>query len=60
MRDFYRVQIDSVPRHWIEREDGWTCIRICGKLDFSEIGIIARISAILASKNNWDLRGFNL
>lgn len=42
---------DSVPRHWIEREDGWTCIRICGKLDFSEIGIIARISAILESKN---------
>lgn len=43
-------QSDFIPHHSAEREDGWTCIRICGKLDFSEIGIIARISAILASR----------
>ncbi len=40
---------ESMPHNWIERDDGWSCIRICGKLDFSEIGIIARIADILAN-----------
>ena len=39
---------DCVPAHTVEREDGWRCFRIRGVLDFSLIGILAKISAILA------------
>ena len=31
-----------------KREDGWRCFRVAGELDFSLIGILARITAILA------------
>ena len=37
-----------VPRNTIERDDGWKGFRIIGQLDFSLIGILARISKILA------------
>ena len=37
-----------VPSEVIERSDGWKAFRIEGILDFSLIGIIAKISAILA------------
>ena len=33
----------------VERDDGWKAFRIVGTLDFSLIGILARISKILAS-----------
>lgn len=32
----------------VERDDGWKAFRIQGVLDFSLIGILSRISAILA------------
>ena len=38
-----------VPDHTSERDDGWKGFRIIGQLDFSLIGILARISGILAS-----------
>ena len=38
-----------VPENTTEREDGWRGFRISGKLDFSLIGILARVSEILAS-----------
>lgn len=38
-----------VPAHTMERDDGWRAFRIRGVLDFSLIGILARISEILAS-----------
>ena len=38
-----------VPDHTSERDDGWKGFRIIGQLDFSLIGILARISEILAS-----------
>ena len=38
----------DTPQNTIERDDGWKCFRIQGVLDFSLIGIIAEISAILA------------
>lgn len=41
--------VDMVPDNTIARDDGWKCFRICGVLDFSLIGILARISKILAS-----------
>ncbi len=38
----------DVPSDTTEREDGWMAFRICGVLDFSLVGILAKISAILA------------
>jgi hypothetical protein len=37
-----------VPRNTTEREDGWRAFRIEGILDFSLIGILSKISSILA------------
>lgn len=38
----------DVPDNTIEREDGWKAFRIEGILDFSLIGILSKISALLA------------
>lgn len=38
-----------VPENTTERDDGWRGFRIVGQLDFSLIGILARISEVLAS-----------
>ena len=37
-----------VPSDILERSDGWRVFRIKGTLDFSLVGILARISSILA------------
>lgn len=37
-----------MPDNMIEREDGWRAFRIQGILDFSLIGILAKISSLLA------------
>ena len=37
-----------VPQNTVERDDGWKALRIMGILDFSLIGILSRISGILA------------
>ncbi len=39
---------ENVPGNTIEREDGWRGFRIQGVLDFSLIGILSKISGILA------------
>lgn len=39
---------DDVPIQTLEREDGWKAFRIQGVLDFSLIGILSKISTILA------------
>ena len=39
---------ESVPDNVIEREDGWRAFRIQGILDFSLIGILSKITTILA------------
>ncbi len=39
---------DKVPVNTTDREDGWRAFRIEGILDFSLIGILAGISAVLA------------
>lgn len=38
----------SVPADTLQREDGWKAFRIQGVLDFSLIGILSKISGILA------------
>ena len=39
---------EDVPDNVLEREDGWRAFRIQGVLDFSLIGILSRISGLLA------------
>lgn len=41
-------QTENVPSKTIERDDGWSAFRIEGELDFSLIGILSKISAVLA------------
>ena len=40
--------IDHAPADAIERSDGWRAMRIDGVLDFSLVGILAGITAVLA------------
>ncbi|MDD3193666.1 MAG: ACT domain-containing protein [Oscillospiraceae bacterium] len=40
-------RIEDVPQNAIARDDGWKAFRIQGVLDFSLVGILAKISAIL-------------
>lgn len=39
---------EDAPTNTAERDDGWRAFRIEGVLDFSLIGILSRLSAILA------------
>ena len=39
---------DMVPANTTERDDGWRGFRIKGTLDFSLIGILSKLSGILA------------
>ena len=39
---------EDTPQNTIERDDGWRGFRIQGILDFSLIGILSRLSGILA------------
>lgn len=39
---------EDVPENTVERDDGWRGFRIEGVLDFSLIGILSRLSTILA------------
>ncbi len=41
---------EHVPQNAVEREDGWKAFRIQGVLDFSLIGVLSGISAILAEQ----------
>lgn len=38
----------DAPRATVEREDGWKAFRIVGVLDFSLVGILSRITGVLA------------
>lgn len=42
---------ELVPQNIVERDDGWKALRINGILDFSLIGILARISNSLAEND---------
>ena len=39
---------DTVPADTIEREDGWKAFKIEGILDFSLVGILAKLATLLA------------
>lgn len=40
----------DVPANTVQRDDGWKAFRIQGVLDFSLIGILSRITSILAEE----------
>lgn len=42
---------DDVPVNVIRRDDGWKGFRIQGILDFSLVGILAKIAALLAENS---------
>ena len=42
--------VSDVPENTVEREDGWKAFRIRGVLDFSLIGILARIAGVMAAE----------
>lgn len=42
---------ENIPDNVTERDDGWKAFRIQGILDFSLIGILSKLSAILAENN---------
>ena len=40
----------NAPAHTLAREDGWRAFRVVGELDFSLVGILARLSAVLSQE----------
>ena len=44
-------ETSRVPANTEKREDGWRALRVAGTLDFSLVGILAELSAVLARKN---------
>ncbi len=40
---------EAVPKNTVRREDGWRMLRIAGVLDFALVGVLSRISALMAS-----------
>ena len=40
----------DVPEGTTAREDGWRAFRVAGTLDFSLVGVLSRLSAVLAEK----------
>lgn len=42
---------ENVPDNVIERDDGWRAFRIQGVLEFSMVGVLAKISTLLAENN---------
>lgn len=41
-------ETENVPAHTLAREDGWRGFRVRGELEFSLVGILAKLSGILA------------
>ena len=41
--------VEACPSNALNRQDGWRCLRIVGVLDFSLIGILARVADCLAN-----------
>lgn len=42
--------VESVPQDVTDKETGWQAVKIAGQLDFGLVGIIAKISGILAAQ----------
>ena len=44
-------ETECVPPNALAREDGWRAFRVSGVLEFSLVGILAKISGILAEES---------
>ena len=44
-------ETQDAPAHTVGREDGWRGFRVEGTLDFSLVGILAKLSGLLAQAN---------
>ena len=44
-------ETNNLPKGYVAREDGWRAFSVEGSLDFSLVGILAKISAALADQN---------
>ena len=53
-------ETNDVPENTIEREDGWRGFRIQGILDFSLIGILSKLSGILADNKTGIVQAFQI
>ena len=42
---------EDIPSNTIERDDNWRAFRIVGTLDFSLIGVLSKISSLLAENS---------
>ncbi len=42
---------ENVPAHTIERDDGWKALRIQGQMEFSLVGVLAKITRVIAEEN---------
>ncbi len=42
---------EHVPSSTIEREDGWKALRIQGQMEFSLVGVLAKITKTIAEEN---------
>lgn len=40
-----------MPPNPSHQEDNWACLKICGVLEFSMVGVLAKISSLLAGEN---------
>ena len=43
-------QTENAPQNTVAREDGWRALYLEGTLDFSLIGILSRLTGVLAEK----------
>lgn len=43
-------ETEYIPQNTLKREDGWRAFRVSGVLDFSLVGILAKISGLLAEE----------
>jgi len=41
-------ETESVPQNTLAREDGWRAFRVSGVLEFSLVGVLSSLSAVLA------------
>ncbi len=40
---------EAVPSNVVAREDGWKCLKVRGTLDFGLVGILSKLTGVLAN-----------
>ncbi len=42
---------EHAPKHTLEREEGWKALRIQGQMEFSLVGVLAKLTGVIAKEN---------